>query len=104
MKMNIRALFIESKYSIETWSAPLPRMKFLGYEYCPIPVDEQIITDMDWYMPFSKYWNTLNAYGLFNTYGEVLEFVNDYEQAFFAEKVGDGYMDAYICRVSQICI
>lgn len=103
-KISIRALFIESGYSEEIWNGPLPQMKFIGYEYTPIPIDEQIITDIDWYPPFSKYWRKLNKYGLFNTYDEVKEFKHEYDSAFSNEKVGDGEMDTYICRVSEICI
>lgn len=102
MKIEIRALFIESDYSNEIWKGTLPQMNFLGYEYCPIPIDEQVITDLDWYEPFSKYWEKLNKYGLFDSYTDVIEFVNEYTQVFLDEKIGDGEMDAYICRVSQI--
>lgn len=102
LQIKIRVLFIESEYSSEIWREDLPSMKFLGYEYCPIPVDEQVITDMDWYEPFSKYWEKLNKYGLFDTYADVIEFVKEYNQAIENEKIGDGEMDAYICRVSQV--
>ena len=102
LQIAFRALFIESDYTDEIWSGPLPDRRFLGYEYCPIPIDEQIITDMDWYRGFSKFWPKLNPYGLFDTYEEISQFVAEYNRAFSAHEVGDGPMDAYICRVSQV--
>lgn len=101
-KISIRALFIESGYSEEIWNGLFPQMEFMGYEYCPIPIDEQIITDLDWYQHFSKYWKDLNEYGLFNTYNEVKRFADSYRFAFDSGKVGDGEMSAYICRVSHV--
>ena len=100
-EMNIptRALFIESEYAGEVWNGVLPEKIFIGYEYCSIPIDEQIITDMDWYLPFSRYQKDLNEYGLFDTYTAVEDFVREYNQAFNAGKVGDGEIDAYICKV-----
>ena len=102
MQIKVRALFIESGYSDEIWQDELPKMTFLGYEYCPIPIDEQIITDMDWYKPFSNYWGKLNKYGLFDSYDDVLQFVSEYNKVIDEGKIGDGEMDAYICRISQI--
>ena len=68
MKIEIRALFIESEYVDEVYKYELTQTRFLGYEYCPIPIDEQIITDLDWYEPFSVYLNKMNKYGLFDSY------------------------------------
>lgn len=104
LQIKVRALFIESGYSEEIWNDKLPKMKFLGYEYCPIPIDEQIITDMDWYKPFSEYWRKLNKYGLFDSYDKVVEFANEYNKAMNEGKIGDGEVDAYICRVSEIVL
>ena len=104
LQIKVRVLFIESGYSEEIWEEKLPQMNFLGYEYCPIPIDEQIITDMDWYTPFSCYWDKLNEYGLFDSYDDVLSFVREYNKAMNDGVIGDGEMDAYICRISQIVL
>lgn len=104
MQIEVRALFIESAYSDEIWKDELPQMNVMGYEYCSIPIDEQIITDMDWYEPFSKYHNKLNQYGLFDSYEDALEFVQEYNVAMEEGHIGDGEMDAYICRVSEIVL
>ena len=101
-KINIRILFVESFYSYEVWQEPLFETDFLGYEYCPIPIDEQIVTDLDWYAPFSKFWVKLNKNGLFNTYADALDFKNAYDSACNNNEIGDGEMDAYIFRVSEI--
>ena len=100
--IKFRALFIESKYSEEIWSGQLPKKEFIGYEYCPIPIDEQIITDMDWYEPFSKYQKLLNEYGLFRTYSDAEKFSEEYTRAFNEGKVGDGEENNYICKVYLI--
>ncbi|MBO5098382.1 MAG: hypothetical protein J6B96_08735 [Agathobacter sp.] len=102
LEIDVRVLFVESEYCDEIWKEELPKMKFLGYEYCSIPIDEQIITDMDWYEPFSCCRKKLNEYGLFDLYEDVLEFVNVYNKAVNEGEVGDGEMDAYICKVFQI--
>lgn len=98
--INTRVLFIESGYSYEEWSSSLPETNFLGYEYCPIPIDDQIVTDLDWYPSFSRFWSKLNKNGLFDTYGEALEFKKIYDLAYNNGEIGDGEMDAFICRVS----
>ena len=100
--INIRILFVESCYLYEEWKEPLLETVFLGYEYCPIPIDEQIISDLDWYKPFSRFWYKLNKNGLFNTYDEVLDFKNTYDLAWRNNEIGDGEMDAFICKVSEI--
>lgn len=102
LQIAFRTLFIESDYNDEIWDGPLPYGKLLGYEYCPIPIDEQIITDMDWYRGFSKYWSKLNQYGLFDTYERAASFVEEYMRIYSKNVVGDGPMDAYICRVTLI--
>lgn len=104
LQIKIRALFIESAYSDEIWNAELPKMQLLGYEYCPIPIDEQVITDMDWYTPFSMYWKKLNEYGLFDSYTDALAFADAYKQATHNGEVGDGDVDLFICRVSRVCL
>ena len=100
LQISIRSLFIESNYDGEIWNGPLPAMKLLGYEYCPFPVDEQIITDLDWYKGFSKFWSKLNENGLFDTCEDLQSFVEAYAQAFLANEVGDGDADMYVCKVS----
>ena len=103
MNLKVRALFIESNYSNEIWTGPLPKMELMGYEYCPIPIDEQIITDLDWYRPFFRFHSLLNKFGLFRTYADAELFAGVYNEAFLAGKVGDGEMNSYIFRVSRIC-
>lgn len=102
MQIKVRVLFIESEYADEVWQGEIPKKKFLGYEYCPIPIDEQIVTDMDWHKPFSDYWGKLNEYGLFELYEDVLEFAKEYNKVVEVGNIGDGEMEAYICRVSQV--
>lgn len=101
-KINIRILLVESFYSCEVCKEPPFETDFLGYEYCPIPIDEQIVTDLDWYEPLSKFWLKLNKNGLFNTYVDALDFKNAYDSAYNNNEIGDGEMEAYICRVSEI--
>lgn len=102
MQIDYRILFIESDYTNELWNNDLPKLEFLGYEYCPIPIDEQVVTDMDWYKPFSKYWKHLNQFGLFDSYDRAKEFANEYLNAMKEGTIGDGEMNAYICKVSRV--
>ena len=104
MNVPIRALFIESDYADEIWASALPKMEFMGYEYSPIPFDDQVSTDMEWYQPFFKFRNLLNEFGLFRSYEDAERFVKFYNEEFLARRIGDGEMDAYICKVSRICL
>lgn len=102
LQIDVRVLFFESEYSDEIWKENLPEMDLLGYEYCPIPLDEQIITDLDWYIPLSKFWKKLNQYGLFDTYKDALEFKKTYDLAYKNKEIGDGEMSTFIFKVSKL--
>lgn len=98
----IRLLFVESTFGREIWADNYPSGNILGYEYCPVPLDEQIITDIDWYHPFSRYWEKLNQYGLFSTFDDAREFKTSYDNALKRREIGDGEMEAYIFRVTEV--
>ena len=98
----IRALFIESEYAFEHWTEDKPACKFIGYEYCEIPFDSQIITDFSWYTPLHCFLNKLNSYGLFDSIDEAKAFKKKYDEEFDKGNIGDGEMDTFICRVSEI--
>ena len=100
--ISIRVLFVEINYAQEIWNGELPERNFLGYEYSPLPIDDQIATDLDWYSPFAHFRNRLNCNGLFQTYNEVLEFSQEYDKAFLQQEVGDGAFEAYICRIYEV--
>lgn len=102
MGIPIRSLFIESDYAMEIWQAPLPPMRFLGYEYSPLPLDVQIISDMEWYKPFEKYRTQLNEHGLFPSYACAAEFAKMYQSIAATGDVGDGLEDAFIFHVWEI--
>lgn len=100
----IRLLFVESDYAQEVWTAPIPPMKCIGYEYNTIPLDSQIITDLAWYGPFSAFLKHTNPYGLFPSMEEVRSFKNAYDQAFAQGEIGDGGMETHIFRLSEVKI
>lgn len=102
LKINIRVLFLESNYSGEVWQDTLPKMNFIGYEYCPVPIDEQIITDLDWCPNFSKFWNRLNEYGLFKTYEDAIRFKREYDDLYCKKIIGDGEINSYLFKVSEL--
>ena len=102
LNIAIRLLYIESDYSYEVCDYDFSNKEFLGYEYCEIPFDSQVITDLDWYEPFHKYYSLLNEYGLFNTLKDVEIFKIAYDDAFQKGHIGDGEMDTYICKVYSI--
>ena len=54
--LGVRLLYIESDYPDEVCDYDFEDKKFLGYEYCEIPFDSQVITDFDWYEPLHKYY------------------------------------------------
>ncbi len=93
---------IASDYDMEIWQEPLPPMRFLGYEYSPMPLDVQIISDIEWHKPFETYRQLLNEHGLFSSYEHAVEFAKVYQSVAAMGEVGDGLEDAYICRVSEV--
>lgn len=97
--LGVRLLYIESDYPDEVCDYDFEDKKFLGYEYCEIPFDSQVITDFDWYEPLHKYYDLLNEYGLFNTLEDAEKFKEAYDDAFQKGYIGDGDMDTYICKV-----
>ena len=98
----IRVLFVESAYPFERWgSGEYPSMQFIGYEYCEIPFDNQIVTDFSWYAPFEKFYPLLNHNGLFAEARDVLAFQKAYDEAWKKDEIGDGEMDTYVCRVYE---
>lgn len=100
--LSFRSLFIESQYSDEIWSSAIPQKTVLGYEYCSIPLDSQIITDLDWYKPLAPMQKKLNQFGLFRSLDDVLCFKDKYDDEWKKGNIGDGEMDTYILRVSLI--
>ena len=98
----IRALFVESQYPFEQWTEEKPDCKFIGYEYCEIPFDSQIITDFSLYTPLHCFYDKLNEFGLFDTIEEAKEFKSKYDKEFDEGNIGDGEMDSFICRISEI--
>ena len=102
LNIKIRVLFIESEYSYEVWDSEVPSLKLLGYEYCEIPFDSQIITDFNLYEPFKKFYSRLNKYGMFDNITDVYEFKKAYDNAWEKGYIGDGDMNTYVCRISEI--
>ena len=102
--IEIRVLLIESDYPHEICDYNFPIKQFIGYEYCEIPFDSQMITDFDWYVPLHKYYTLLNNNGLFDNIDDAVSFKNAYDDAFEKGEIGDGEMDTYICKVYEVDI
>lgn len=98
----VRVLFVESRYEQELWIDSTPDRVILGFEYCPLPVDEQIISDVDWYPPLKNFWTNLNSYGLFSSYQDAQLFQNSYDKYVSTDQIGDGIERAYIMRISVV--
>lgn len=98
-----RALFIESTYTDELWDGELPQINLLGYEYSPIPLDNQVVTDIDWYKPLHQFIPKLNCDGLFNSFEDVTSFKKVYDAAVDNGDIGDD-IETYICRISEIIL
>ena len=102
--ISTRVLLIESDYMDERLSVknPFRITEVLGYEYCPIPLDCQIITDIYYFRPFRKYKKKLNTHGLFDDYETVRRFKEKYDSLSSKRIVGDDLEEAYIFRVSVV--
>ena len=102
LNLGVRLLYIESDYPDEVCDYDFEDKKFLGYEYCEIPFDSQVITDFDWYEPLHKYYDLLNEYGLFNTLEDAKKFQAAYDDAFQKGYIGDGDMDTFIFKIYEV--
>jgi len=99
-KINYRVLFIQSNYDEEiSPEENLDNLDFLGFEYCCIPIDEQIITDLDWCLQLKKFYSKLNINGLFENYEDALEFKTEYDNLFHQGIIGDGDFDGFVMKV-----
>lgn len=98
----IRLLFVESGYDGEIWQGHDVQKTLLGYEYNTVPIDDQIITDLEWYEPLSEFWQYLNKDGLFPTEEIAYRFKKEYDKAFQSRQIGDGDMDAFMFRISEV--
>lgn len=103
MNLSMRVLFVESEYGDEVWDDVLPQMQFLGYEYSPIPLDSQVVTDFCWYKPLQNHVSKLNGAGLFRTLEDVSEFKAAYDYAVLHDNIGDD-TKSYICKVSEVIL
>lgn len=97
--INYRKLFIESGYEDEICDVAPKNAMFIGYEYCPFPLDCQIISDLQWFEPLFKFQKHLNSYGVFNDYLTAQEFKKEYDRYLASGVIGDGLEEAYICKV-----
>lgn len=59
---------------------------------------------MDWFEGFEGHKKKLNAFGLFCTYDDALAFAKEYSKVMHNGNVGDGGVEAYICRVSTVVL
>lgn len=102
--LKTRILSVESEYKEEIYPKAMssPRFKVIGYEYSPIPLDIQIVSDLDWFNPLFRYHKWLNRYGLFASYKDASRFMRDYNHYLEQGLVGDGLQEAYIFRVATI--
>ena len=101
-EIPIRLLFAESDYDQEVWTGPDVPKRCIGFEYSPVPIDNQIIGDLyccEFLAPFLK---RLNSYGLFFTQEEAAAFKNAYDWAFAAGIIGDGDMEAHIFCLYEV--
>lgn len=101
-EIPLRLLFAQSDYSQEVWTGPDVPKRCIGFEYSPVPIDNQIIGDLyycEFLVPFRK---RLNSYGLFFTQEEAAAFKNAYDRAFAAGEIGDGDMETHIFCLYEV--
>lgn len=101
-EIPVRLLFAQSDYSQEVWTGPDIPKQCIGFEYSPIPIDNQIIGDLYYYEPLAPFRKRLNSYGLFFTQEEAAQFKNAYDRAFAAGIIGDGDMEPHIFCLYEV--
>ena len=101
-EISIRLLFAQSDYSQEVWTGPDIPKQCIGFEYSPVPIDNQIIGDLYCVEPLAPFLKRLNSYGLFFTQEEATQFKNAYDQAFAEGTIGDGDMEAHIFCLYEV--
>lgn len=104
INVEVRVLQIESDYSEEICEYVFPKINLIGYEVCEIPFDSQIITDFDWYVPLHRFYDRLNEHGLFNSINHALEFKEAYQYECQNDAIGDGDIDIFVCKISEVDI
>ncbi len=105
LDLDVRVLFVESYgYEAEIWQDELPEMEFIGYEFCPIPFDDQVVTDLEFHKPLEVYKKKLNKFGLFDSCEDLIKFIVDYQKEEEKGEIGDGGFDGYICKLYNVKI
>lgn len=102
INIDISYMFVQSDYEKEKWVHPLPKMKFIGYEVCEIPLDACAIYDLFMCEQYKKFLPELNKNGLFKTESDALAFKQEYERDLAAGIVGDGEVDLYVCKIYEV--
>lgn len=101
-EIPIRLLFAQSDYDQEVWTGPDIPKQCIGFEYSPIPIDNQIIGDLCCVVPLAPFLKRLNSYGLFFTQEEAAAFKDAYDRAFAAGEIGDGDMETHIFCLYEV--
>ena len=101
-EIPVRLLFVESDYSQEVWTGPDIPKRCIGFEYSPVPIDNQIIGDLCCCESLAPFLKRLNSHGLFFTQEEAAAFKNAYDRAFAEGIIGDGDMEAHIFCLYEV--
>ena len=101
-EIPLRLLFAQSDCDQEVWTGPDIPKQCIGFEYSPIPIDDQIIGDLCCVEPLAPFLKRLNSYGLFFTQEEAAQFKNAYDRAFAAGEIGDGDMETHIFCLYEV--
>lgn len=103
LEIAIRILFIESYYPFEIWKDNKPKCDFLGYELIEeVPTGIMTLYDLYTNEKLSRYRDLLNENGLFKSEEDATEFMRHYKELLVQGLVGDGNVDLYVCRVSEV--
>ena len=102
--LRIRLLFLEGTYRDEIWNGGTVSKSTLGYEYSPVPFDEQIISDLDWFPGLADVLPKLNRFGLFERLEDAQAFVERYDKLLLTGNLGDGLETAFLFRISIVAV
>ena len=101
--VKYRLLRIESSdYSKEVCSSSYEIGRFLGYEVCPLPFDDQILSDYRYNPLCTKEISKMNHTGLYESLIDAQRFRERYTYLLEQGLVGDGEADIYVFAVYEI--
>lgn len=101
--IKTRVLYVNMLQNRNNIKQHIENALFLGYECITLPVDDQIVSDLDYYGDhFPSIIPQLNECGLFDSISDAKLFLNEYKKYCDTGELGDDIGDIYIFEVWQL--